>query len=338
MNRLQADIEITRRCDLRCPTCFVRAQPGAHLELSTRAVIEVMDQLPPPRTVLHLTGGEPFIHPGIWTLLERAADRGFSDTVINTHGLALDTRALDRLAGLGMDLSLLVSLDGPPGAHDRSRRAGATDGAVAALCGCAARGIRARPASVLTAELVEYGIGRWLDHLRGLLGSTVGLALFPLFVRPGTPIAPDAVGHPADAPQLRAAAAQIAERVLAGDPVVLADYPLLNPLLLSHGVSRDKLYTCGAGRGRFCVQADGWVTPCHPSQQHLVPAGPNLLGRLKVHPLYRAIGRRDFEECRDCDHVEVCGHCRAVVAGRGHPLLGTDGWCAQVGSRSSGVT
>jgi len=335
---LQADIEITRRCDLRCPTCFVRAQPDAQLELSTGAVLDVVEQLPPGRTVLHLTGGEPFIHPGIWTILGRAAERRFRKAVINTHGLGLDEAALDRLADLDLDLSLLVSLDGPPGAHERARGPGAAEGAAAAIAGCSARGIAARPASVLTAELVEYGMGRWHDDLGARLGTEVGLALFPLFVRPGAEVPPGAVGHPADPGQLREAAAQIAASILAGRPVAVADYPLLNPLLIAHGVPRERLYECGAGRGRFCVQADGWVTPCHPSQHHLVPAGPNLLQRLRVHPTYRAMGRRDFDVCRECEHVEVCGHCRAVVAGRGHPILGTDGWCERVGSRRADTT
>ncbi len=330
MRALQADIEITRRCDLTCPTCFVRAQPHAQLELTTAEILDVMAQLPVARTVLHLTGGEPFLHPGIDELLLSASRDGFSKVVINTHGLALDGPALDRLAALDLDLLMLVSLDGPPGAHDRARGEGAADGARSALAGAASRGIDARPASVLTAELVEFGIGAWHERLCGDLGRGIPLALFPLFVRPDQEVPAGAVGHLAQPRHLREAARQIAALILAGERVSVADYPLLNPLLLRHGVPPDQLHTCGAGRGRFCVQADGWVSPCHPSQQRLVPVGPNLLSRLMRHPLYRAIGRRDFDGCRDCDEVALCGHCRAVVAGRGHPILGDDGWCARV--------
>ena len=331
MRGLCADIEITRRCDLQCSVCFVHAQPEPAAELSTAQVLAVLDELPTRHCLVHLTGGEPFVHPGIWAILGRAAERGFPEVVINTHGQRLDDAALDRLASLPISIRLLVSLDGPAGTHDRSRGEGATSRAVAAIVGARRRGITAEPASILTCELVDAGLERWHGWLADRLDGDVSLVLYPLCLGPdraalpgdvGTPLAPEDLAHGVADP--------VASMIRAGRRVAVVDMPLINPLLARRGVPGRLLHGCEAGRGRFGVQADGWVTPCHPCRHPLVPLGPNLLRRLLRHPDYRRIGRRRFEDCATCAERPICGHCRAQVLGRGAPLFGTDGWCERV--------
>lgn len=326
---LCADIEITRRCDLECAVCFVRAQPDADAELTTEEVFAVLDQLPPERTLVHLTGGEPFVHRGIWAILERVAERGFRDVAINTHGGLLDDRALDRLAEGPTRVRLLVSLDGPEGAHDRARGEGATAASLTAIRGALERGMSARPASMLTAELVDGGIGVWVDWLTRAIGVETSPVLYPLCVDPERPLPGTAVGIPVPPERLGEVADQLADLHRSGRRFSAMDMPLINPLLRRRGVPLEALHPCDAGRGRFCVQADGWVSPCHPCRHPLIPAGPNLLRRLLRHPEYRRIGRRAFEDCASCAERSICGHCRAQVMGRGAALRGTDGWCAR---------
>jgi len=328
--RLCADLEITRRCDLGCAVCFVQAQPDADAELTTEEVFAVLEQLPPERTLVHLTGGEPFVHPGIWAILERVAERGFRDVAINTHGGLIDADALGRLRALPSRVRLLVSLDGPEGVHDRARGVGATSAALAAIRGALERGMSARPASMLTAELVDGGIGVWHDWLDRSIGAGTSPVLYPLCVDPDRPIPPTAVGSPVQPERLGEVADQLADLHRGGRRIAAMDMPLINPLLRRRGVPDEALHPCDAGRGRFCIQADGWVSPCHPCRHPLIPTGPNLLRRLFTHADYRRIGRRTFEECGSCEERSVCGHCRAQVTGRGADLWGTDGWCARV--------
>jgi radical SAM protein with 4Fe4S-binding SPASM domain len=132
----------------------------------------------------------------------------------------------------------------------------------------------------------------------------------------------------------RRLAADVAALQLAGRDVVVADYPLLNPLLRRHGVPEEALWQCTAGRARLAVQADGVVSPCHPFR--------HPLGDLKTEPIAGFIARalatasarrlaaRDHDDCRSCDHRAVCGSCQALSVARGAPFGGNAGACRPV--------
>ena len=77
--RLIADLEITRRCNLLCDACFVKEQePTRSLKdaghMDEALILEILDELAGYGTLVHLTGGEPFMHPG--SLADPRALRG----------------------------------------------------------------------------------------------------------------------------------------------------------------------------------------------------------------------------------------------------------------------
>lgn len=328
------DLEITRRCNAHCAACFVKAQPHADAELPTPIALDVLQQLHGQPAVIHLTGGEPFLHPGVWTILARVAELGFRRLVVNTNATLLDEAALTRLAGLGLQTTLLVSMDGPPGTHARSRGVAVAEAACRVLSTGPRVGLDVEPATILTRELLAYGLPRWHRWLGTTLARGVALVLFPLFVPPGKRLSPESVGTPLWPSDLHDAATQVAELFEHGERIGVIDYPLINPLLRARGVPEEALHQCMAGRGRFCVQADGTISPCHPLQAPLFRAGPKLLARLVRHLDYRRIGLRSFPSCQGCAHLAICGHCRAAIVGRGGTLLGADEWCQDLGARS----
>src|SRR5690606_6417936 len=161
-----------RRCNLRCPACFVFAQEddlrNDHLaELPTSTLLALVEELSGYQTLLHLTGGEAFLHRGIWDMLEHAAARGMTEVLINTNGSLLDERRLSRLAALPLRVRLLVSIDGPPGVQETARAPGMTKKALDAIRNATRLGVAAEPCSILTSELVDYGVDRWFDYLSG---------------------------------------------------------------------------------------------------------------------------------------------------------------------------
>ncbi len=335
--RVNLDIELTRRCNLRCAACFVFAQEPdlSDLdELPTELVMSVLDELAGFRALLHLTGGEPFLHPGIWTILSRAAELGVEGILINTNGTRLDADAIARLAALPVPVRLLVSIDGPPGVHETSRGRSTTEQALGAIRDCVAAGVDAQPASILTAELVAYGVDRWQDWLTDVLGAALHLTLWPLFLKPTAALPHGAVGHMLSPAQLRLAADQLAPRMLAGAPgITVADYPVINPLLAARGVPHDALWQCDAGRGRLCIQADRTITPCHPFRLQVDTLSParidGSITRALRRPICQKLGSRQHEGCSSCEERPICGSCQAVVVGRGHPLFGHDGFCIE---------
>ena len=336
---LVADIEITRRCNLRCPACFVFAQEEDDRndklpELPTSTLLALVEELSGYQTHLHLTGGEAFLHKGIWQTLEHAAKLGMSEVIINTNGSLLNEERLTRLAALPLKARLLVSIDGPPGVQETARAPGMTKKALDAIRNATRLGIAAEPCSILTTELVDYGIERWFEYLTQELGRQPALVLWPIFLYPDTHLTVAQGGSVLDASHMWTAAQQVARLMLASAEVTVADYPVINPLLARLGVPAERLWQCNAGRGRISIQADGLLSPCHPFRLDLghVDASSvrGFVDRILQHSDYQRLGVREHEGCSSCPEQAICGNCQAAVVGKGNPLFANDHFCDTV--------
>jgi MoaA/NifB/PqqE/SkfB family radical SAM enzyme len=134
-------------CNLECTHCFNASGPRdpwlRPLDArSVRAAIAEAEALGVRE--IYYTGGEPFLHPEILPLIERALE--VASTTVLTNGTAITERTADRLAALAQraaySLELRVSLDDPePEANDQVRGRGAWGRAVAALRRLHARGL-----------------------------------------------------------------------------------------------------------------------------------------------------------------------------------------------------
>lgn len=113
-------------CNLACNYCAVASAPTAPRRLlPTPTILALVDEaVEAGFTTLYLTGGEPFLHPDIIELLERAS--AVLPTVVLTNAMLLRGRRSARLAELdGRRLTIQTSLDGAsPATHDRNRGAG----------------------------------------------------------------------------------------------------------------------------------------------------------------------------------------------------------------------
>jgi radical SAM protein with 4Fe4S-binding SPASM domain len=334
-----ADIEITRRCNLRCPACFVFAQEDDDSndrlpELPTSLLLALVEELSGYQTHLHLTGGEAFLHRGIWEVLEHAAKHGMVEVLINTNGSLLNEERLTRLAALPLRVRLLVSIDGPPGVQETARAPGMTNKALNAIRNATRLGIAAEPATILTAELVEYGVDTWYEYLTGELGRRPTMVLWPIFLYPDTKLSVEQGGSALDSGHMWAAARQIAKLMLASDPIMVADYPVINPLLARLGVPAEQLWQCNAGRGRISIQADGLLSPCHPFRLDLGQVTQTsvrgFVDRILQHSDYQRLGKREHEGCGTCPEQAICGNCQAAVVGKGHQLFANDHFCDTV--------
>jgi len=89
-----AQIDLTNRCNMRCPICFANAgATGRVCEPDYEQVIRQLEVLrnlkPTPCTAIQFTGGEPTIHPDFLRIVSAARDMGFSHIQIATNGLRL---------------------------------------------------------------------------------------------------------------------------------------------------------------------------------------------------------------------------------------------------------
>ncbi len=125
-----AVIDITNRCNYRCPLCF--AEAADHRDYYSLPVEKVQSMLaalledgPVPCTHIQFSGGEPTLHPEFPRILRMAREMGFTHIQAATNGSRFvdpDYAALCEEAGLqtlylqfdGMDDAVYVKLRGQP--------------------------------------------------------------------------------------------------------------------------------------------------------------------------------------------------------------------------------
>ncbi len=89
-----AIIDVTNRCNLRCPVCFATAGTRGYVYEPTKEEIgDMLQNLrrnePVPTTALQFSGGEPTIRKDLFELIRMAKDAGFRHVEVNTNGLRL---------------------------------------------------------------------------------------------------------------------------------------------------------------------------------------------------------------------------------------------------------
>ena len=104
-------IEITDRCDLKCPVCIVGEQDNRHQELSVEEFSATVDHLVGYEgrlNMLNLSGGEPTIHPNFLEIVDSALRPEIGIVSVSTDGLAL-SRDDDLIKAL-RDRDVVISL------------------------------------------------------------------------------------------------------------------------------------------------------------------------------------------------------------------------------------
>jgi MoaA/NifB/PqqE/SkfB family radical SAM enzyme len=126
-------------CNLTCKHCFVSCSPTNHaFEMMPRREVERLLEQSVRFGVreYYFTGGEPFAHPEMVEILERALEYG--PATVLTNGMLLQPEKVERLARAAeaspYSLELRVSIDGfTPADHDALRGAGSFEKAMAGL-------------------------------------------------------------------------------------------------------------------------------------------------------------------------------------------------------------
>lgn len=324
------DVEVTRRCNLRCDHCFVGWSRDWTTDLPEDVARAVIDEGAGIFPMLHFTGGEPFAYRALPELIERGLAAGYEQVLVNTNGTLLSPGSVRDLASFGERFSLTVSLDGPEDLHDRVRGAGRFREADEGLRRALEAGVRASVMVVVTPEVLR-ALAPFVTSLVRRHPRLGGITLFPVGVGPEGSQKPGALLRPLSTGEVREMVLAVALLFRGGVPIGVGAYPIVNPMLLALGYPEERLYQCTAGRGRACVHADQSVSTCHPVKDPVYGRWrPGLLRELTRTREHARLAARDFEGCSDCGHREACGHCRAFVTASGASLFGNDGVCQEL--------
>ena len=109
-------VEITDSCNLRCPVCYSASGPERleHRPLSLiEKMLDAVVRNEGRPDVVQISGGEPTLHPDLFTIIAMAKARPIRHLMLNTNGLriAQDPDFARRLADADPDLEIYLQFD-----------------------------------------------------------------------------------------------------------------------------------------------------------------------------------------------------------------------------------
>ena len=304
---LSGSFDITHRCNYRCPHCYaghLNSRPAAAApELSTKQVAALLSEAAEAGCLLLLlSGGEPLVRRDFCDIYMAAKSLGLIITVF-TNGSLLTSAHLETFASY------------PPHLVEVSVY-GATEDTYEAISGV--------PGSY---GLVRKNIERLLEHRVPVGMKTMILrdnlhevaAIEDLARTLGVPFRSD----PLVTPRLDGDLGPLAQRV---DPRQAVKFEMSNLERRAEMVrflrTRDefadesispanRLYRCGAGKGTFYVDPQGFLHPCLMSPRIAFDAlSIGFAAAWKA--VKTAVDEAVWEEaggCAECATIELCGYC-----------------------------
>ncbi|HIJ00152.1 MAG: 7,8-dihydro-6-hydroxymethylpterin dimethyltransferase [Candidatus Methanomethylophilaceae archaeon] len=117
-NTALANIDLTNRCNMRCPICFANANAAGYVyEPDYETVVKMLEMLraeePIPCTAVQFSGGEPTIYPQFIDIIKKARELHFAQIQVATNGISFanDFQLLKDAVEAGMN-TIYLSFDG----------------------------------------------------------------------------------------------------------------------------------------------------------------------------------------------------------------------------------
>lgn len=104
---------ITGRCNYKCRHCFMSAPDYKGEDLSLEQSLRILDQLVENGIMcVALTGGEPFVNPHFYEILDGMKERGLHLDTLYSNGKMIDDHLLNELEKRDMHPAFHISFDG----------------------------------------------------------------------------------------------------------------------------------------------------------------------------------------------------------------------------------
>jgi radical SAM protein with 4Fe4S-binding SPASM domain len=313
----------TNACNARCKHCSSSSTTRAPDELSTREVMDLVDQLAAVGVVdMAVSGGEPLLRRDLFDIISHMRRRGMA-VGVGSNGSVITAARAAALAGCGVG-RVQVSLDGLEHAHDRLRCwPGLFQRAVSGIGRCLEAGLRTHVCCTIN----RFNAGELPAFVELVLGLGVKRINFSRYVptgRKGDDLDLD------DEEWFRSITEcqRLRERYRERLEIVthLAQQTLVDPEI----EDMPGFIGCQAGIGQGCITANGTVYPCV-----LLPlAVGNIRERAFAEiwtgaPLLQALRDREnlHGRCHGCSHRSRCAGCRAVAYARTGDAFAEDPRC-----------
>ncbi len=183
-------IDLTNRCNLRCPVCFANSGvTGYIVEPTFDEVVKIMKHMrsikPVPPVMLQLSGGEPTLRKDLPEIIKMGHELGFTDVMLTTNGVRM-AKSLDyckQLNEAGLD-AVYLSFGGiEPETHKKMYGLDLTKVKRKVLENCRAAGISG---VVIVPTIVkgvnDHEIGHLFDITAEFSDITLGILFQPVSI------------------------------------------------------------------------------------------------------------------------------------------------------------
>jgi radical SAM protein with 4Fe4S-binding SPASM domain len=127
---------ITDACNLSCPHCLLDCKGPKGISVPRNVINAVIDEFSGlGGEALHITGGEPLLHPDWYDILSHASNSpGLSEVVVQTNGAIVTPQDIKKIKLLPDKTVIQISLDGAkPGTNDLIRGNGNFEAIISAI-------------------------------------------------------------------------------------------------------------------------------------------------------------------------------------------------------------
>lgn len=322
-------LEITRRCNLRCPHCFTAAGGPAHPGPDTETFCKLLDILAKEGAeTVAFSGGEPLLRQDLESVMFYGLSRGIKRYTMVTNGFFAEPQRARSLKQAGLE-GVQVSVDGVDvGGHCTVRQCSPVDfyRALRAIRIFLDMGIVVDVASIIS----PTNVARAAEMLLLCEALKVRSLRYCSFVPTG-----------------RASDDEVAKR-FAVEPAKLDEFleflrgivaqpdtPLA--VLIDHGIGpwhESGEFKCDAGQSVLYISAEGDVYPCPGTIYEPFKVGnvyfdsmDSILNSPKLAQI-RQIAKPQLKgPCRKCDHTGCSGGCRGAAYAHRGDICGAVSYC-----------
>ncbi len=331
-------INLTQRCNLNCPHCYLDAQRRAAKlddELTTQELCTVFLDIAKraPGTIIVLTGGEPLLRPDIEALVQAGAAAGLH-MVLGTNGVLLNESRIKCFLASGLS-GVGISLDSVHAdQHDAFRGvAGSFEKSCRAVRLCKANGLHVQMHFTITrsnyrklAPAVDLGrrLGASIVNFFFLVCVGRGAGLFDLSAEMYEQALKEIAWL-----QQRQEGIMVQTRCAPHFKRILYKNDPDSPFTRATGYDGGG---CLAGTHYCRIDPKGEVTPC--------PYIELSAGNLRERPFWEVWDDSSLfaslrcpalqGRCGACEYAALCGGCRARSLAQDGDLLGEDPSCNYV--------
>ena len=315
----------TNICNLKCKHCYRDAGVKSQQELNTDEGLTLVDQIAEAGfKIMIFSGGEPLMREDIYTLTERARDRGLRP-VFGTNGTLLDVQTAQRLKSAGA-VTMGISLDSAdPASHDEFRAVpGSWRLAVEGMKACRAAGL---PFQIHT-TVMEWNM-REVEQLTDFAVEMGAVGHHIFFLVP-TGRAVDIETETLRATQYESLLRRIMKKqALVDIELKPTCAPQFMRIADQMGVKTRFTKGCLAGISYCIINPVGIVQPCAYLNIEAGDLRKDTFGSIwRNSTVFQELRAGELKGgCGRCKYKDLCGGCRARAYFYHGDYLAEEPWC-----------